>query len=50
MKYKLLPVLFLLIFSITYTNGFSQSRRIFAVTGDQYGSVNWIAFRQIDLD
>jgi len=50
MKYKLLPVIFLLIFSITYTNSFSQSRKIFAVTGDQYGSVNWIAFRQIDLD
>ena len=31
-------------------NSFSQSKKFFAVTGEQYGSVNWIAFRQFDID
>lgn len=46
---KLLPFSFLILCLIT-TAGFAQSKKYFAVTGEQYGSVNWIAFRQFDLD
>ena len=45
---KFLPS-FLILCLIT-TAGFAQSKKYFAVTGEQYGSVNWIAFRQFDLD
>jgi hypothetical protein len=46
---KFLPVAIALC-TLTITNAFSQSRKFFAVTGDQFGSVNWIVFRQFDLD
>src|SRR5690348_2737309 len=46
---KFLPITILL-FVLTAANGYSQSKKFFAVTGEQYGSVNWIAFRQFDLD
>ena len=46
---KFLPITIVL-FVLTAANGFSQSKKFFAVTGEQYGSVNWIAFRQFDLD
>ena len=45
---KNLPVIVLLVLSAL--NGFCQSKKYFAVTGEQYGSVNWIAFRQFDMD
>lgn len=45
---KFLPVIVL--FILTAANGFCQSKKYFAVTGEQYGSVNWIAFRQFDMD
>ena len=35
---------------LTAANCFSQSKKFFAVTGEQFGSVNWIAFRQFDLN
>ncbi|MEP6684425.1 MAG: T9SS type A sorting domain-containing protein [Parafilimonas sp.] len=47
MKHKFLPF-YILSFSLIATVGFSQSKKSFAVTGEQYGSVNWIAFRQFD--
>jgi hypothetical protein len=50
MKKKILPLTISILSLITAINCFSQSRKFFAVTGDQYGSVNWIAFRQGDLD
>ena len=50
MKNKILPIVSLLLLVLTAINSFSQSRKFFAVTGEQFGSVNWIAFRQIDLD
>ncbi|MBS0288385.1 MAG: T9SS type A sorting domain-containing protein [Proteobacteria bacterium] len=46
---KFLPVTIVLCI-LTVANAFSQSRKFFAVTGDQFGSVNWIVFRQFDLD
>ena len=46
---KSLPITILLCV-LTAANTFSQSKKFFAVTGDKYGSVNWIAFRQLDLD
>src|ERR1700759_1329878 len=48
MKYKFLPF-FILFFAFAIQGSFSQTAKVFAVTGDQFGSVNWIAFRQIDL-
>ncbi len=50
MKNKILPIIILSLALITAANSFSQAKKYFAVTGDQYGSVNWIAFRQADLD
>jgi hypothetical protein len=50
MKNRILPVTILLLGLFTAANSFSQSRKFFAVTGEQYGSVNWIAFRQMDMD
>ncbi|MBV9960802.1 MAG: T9SS type A sorting domain-containing protein [Parafilimonas sp.] len=49
MKYKFLP-LFILLSAFAKQTTFSQNVKVFAVTGDQFGSVNWIAFRQIDLN
>jgi len=49
MKNKTLPF-YILMLSLITSVSFSQSRKFFAVTGEQYGNVNWIAFRQIDLD
>lgn len=46
---KSLPITIVLCV-LTAVNTFSQSKKFFAVTGDKYGSVNWIAFRQLDLD
>ncbi len=46
---KFLPITIVLCV-LTAANTFSQSKKFFAVTGDKYGSVNWIAFRQLDLD
>jgi hypothetical protein len=46
---KSLPITIILCV-LTAVNAFSQSKKFFAVTGDKYGSVNWIAFRQLDLD
>src|SRR5947199_4470865 len=48
MKHKFLPITFFTLGLITAVSGFSQSGKYFAVTGEQYGSVNWIAFRQFD--
>ena len=50
MKNKTLPISILLLVLFVAVDSFSQSRKFFAVTGEQYGSVNWIAFRQIDMD
>lgn len=44
---KFLPITVL--FSLTVAISFSQSKKFFAVTGEEYESVNWIAFRQFDL-
>jgi hypothetical protein len=46
---KFLPVTIVLCV-LTAANSFSQSKKFFAVTGEQFGSVNWIAFRQFNLD
>lgn len=46
---KFLPVTIVLCV-LTVANAFSQSGKFFAVTGDQFGSVNWIVFRQFDLN
>lgn len=45
---KFLPIT--LLFIIAAAGSFSQSKKFFAVTGEQFGSVNWIAFRQFDLN
>ena len=50
MKNKLLPVTILILGLFTAGNVFSQSKKFYAVTGEQFGSVNWIAFRQMDAD
>jgi hypothetical protein len=49
MKLKLIPVTIFSLCLLT-SNVFSQSKRFFAVTGEQYGSTNWIAFREADLN
>ncbi|HEX5154324.1 MAG TPA: T9SS type A sorting domain-containing protein [Parafilimonas sp.] len=50
MKNKFLhPFFFALALAITLSS-FSQSKRFFAVTGDQFGSVNWITFREFNPD
>ena len=46
-KFLLVTVLFII---IAAGKGFSQSKKYFAVTGEQYGSTNWIAFREFDMD
>ncbi len=46
---KFLPVTIVLCV-LTVANAFSQSGKFFAVTGDQFGSVNWIVFRQFNLN
>ncbi len=46
---KYLPITILLCV-FTVANCFTQSKKFFAVTGDQFGSVNWIVFRQFDLN
>lgn len=48
MKRKILPLLFLPA-AFLVQSAMSQTAKVFAVTGEQFGSVNWIAFRQIDL-
>lgn len=41
----------LLAFTLLFTlNASTQSKKFFAVTGEQSGSTNWIAFRQADLN
>jgi hypothetical protein len=50
MKHKLLPVTIFILGLFTAANVFSQSKKFYAVTGEQFGSVNWITFRQMDLD
>ncbi len=45
---KILPAFVLAI--LTAATAFCQSKKYFAVTGEQYGSVNWIAFRQFDAE
>lgn len=48
MKNKHLPCV--LVLCLIASTAFSQSNKFFAVTGEQYGSTNWIAFRQVDLN
>jgi hypothetical protein len=48
MKHKFLPLSICILFMLTAVHGFSQSKKSFAVTGDQLGSVNWTVFRQLD--
>lgn len=50
MKNKFLPLVILIFVLAVSANSFSQSKRFFAVTGDQFGSVNWMVFRQAELD
>lgn len=50
MKNKLLPVTIFILGLFTAANINAQSKRFFAVTGEQFGSTNWISFRQLDLD
>jgi hypothetical protein len=48
MKHTSLPIVIFVLGLFTAVSGYSQSGKYFAVTGEQYGSVNWIAFRQFD--
>ena len=50
MKHKFLPLSICILFLLTAAHGFSQSKKSFAVTGEQLGSVNWTVFRQLDPD
>ena len=50
MKNKLLHFSILIPCLFVVVDTFSQSKKYFAVTGEQYGSVNWITFRQFDMD
>jgi len=50
MKDKLLRLSLLLPCLFIMVDSFSQSKKYFAVTGEQYGSVNWMVFRQFDMD
>jgi hypothetical protein len=50
MKNKFLPLSIFILSLFTSVNVFSQSRKFFAVTGEQFGNVNWMVFRQMDLD
>jgi len=50
MKNKFLPVTIFIFGLFAATNVDAQSRKFFAVTGEQFGSTNWISFRQLDLD
>lgn len=49
MKHKILPLSIFVLTLFSTANCLSQSKKFFAVTGEKFGSVNWIAFRQIDL-
>lgn len=44
-----LPVALLTLSLLFVLNASTQSKKFFAVTGEQFGSTNWIAFRQADL-
>lgn len=46
MKNKSLPLTMLFLALIITAGSFAQSKKYFAVTGEQAGSVNWIAFRE----
>ena len=50
MKKKFLPTAFFFLASLTTLSSFSQSKRFFAVTGEQFGSVNWTTFREFNPD
>lgn len=50
MKNKFLPVTIFILGLFTVADINAQSKRFFAVTGEQFGSTNWISFRQLDLD
>ncbi|MEO8711720.1 MAG: T9SS type A sorting domain-containing protein [Parafilimonas sp.] len=50
MKNKFLPLVILMIVLAASANSFSQSKKFFAVTGEQFGNVNWMVFRQADMD
>jgi hypothetical protein len=50
MKNKFLPLVILILLLAGSANSFSQSKKFFAVTGEQLGSVNWMVFRQADMD
>ena len=50
MKNKFLPVLIFILGLIAAADINAQSKKFFAVTGEQFGSTNWISFRQLDLD
>lgn len=50
MKQKILPAFLFIVSFISASNIlFAQTNRAFAVTGEKEGSLNWIAFREIDL-
>ncbi len=48
MKHKLLPFIILILVLFSAVESFAQTSKFFAVTGEQFGSVNWIVFRQFD--
>ena len=50
MKNKFLRPFFFFLALATTLSSFSQSKRFFAVTGEQFGSVNWITFREFNPD
>jgi hypothetical protein len=50
MKNKFLHSFFFALALAVTLSSFSQSKRFFAVTGDQFGSVNWITFREFNPD
>ena len=50
MKNKFLHLFFFALALAVTLSSFSQSKRFFAVTGEQFGSVNWITFREFNPD
>lgn len=50
MKNKFLPLVILIFVLTASANSFSQSKKFFAVTGERFGSVNWMVFRQADMN
>ena len=46
MKNKNLPIAIFIFGLFTVTSVLPKVKKIFAVTGEQFGSTNWIAFRQ----